>query len=116
MADVLGPNASAERRPADGRRPAELPSCPLLGLPDDPTSRYSFPSVGHRCRAGNRLRPIELGHQGAFCLAATYPECRRYQAAAASAGPAAAPLPTSGVSVERVRTAAGGPGGAGTPG
>jgi LysM repeat protein len=66
-----------------GRRPAESPSCPLLGLPDDPSTRFSYPSVAHRCRATDRPRPIELGHQAAFCLAATYPECPRYQAAAA---------------------------------
>jgi LysM repeat protein len=65
------------------RRPAESPSCPLLGLPDDPVSRFSYPSVAHRCRASDRPRPIDLGHQGAFCLAATYPDCPRYQAAAA---------------------------------
>ena len=71
----------------------ELPCCPLLGLPDDPNSRFSFPSVGHRCRASDRLRPIDLGHQSAFCLAATYPDCPRYQAAAAFRGSSVAPGP-----------------------
>jgi hypothetical protein len=69
---------------SDPERPrlVELPSCPLLGLPDDPVTRFSFPSVAHRCRATDRPRPIDLAHQSAFCLAATYPDCPRYQAAA----------------------------------
>ena len=64
------------------RRLVESPSCPLLGLPDDPVTRFSYPSVAHRCRATDRPRPIDLAHQAAFCLAATYPDCPRYQAAA----------------------------------
>jgi LysM repeat protein len=80
-----------------GRRPAESPSCPLLGLPDDPLTRFSYPSVAHRCRASDRPQPIDLGHQDAFCLAATYPDCPRYQAAATLGRPGAmatAPRPT----------------------
>ncbi len=60
----------------------EAPSCPFLGLPDDPVTRFSFPSEAHRCRATDRPRPIELGHQATFCLGGTYPECPRYRAAA----------------------------------
>ena len=69
----------------------ESPCCPLLGLLDDPNSRFSFPSVGHRCRASDRVRPIDLGHQSAFCLAAAYPDCPRYQAAAAAGRSGVAP-------------------------
>jgi LysM domain len=81
---------------SQGRRAAESPSCPLLGLPDDPSTRFSYPSVAHRCRATDRPRPIDLGHQAAFCLAATYPDCPRYLAAAAprrSGGDRAKPRP-----------------------
>ena len=107
------------------RRAAEPPSCPLLGLPDDPVSRFSYPSVAHRCRADNRPRPIDLGHQGAFCLAATYPECPRYQAAPAPGRPGAAtpPAPTTppspaaaGVALERVAASPSAPAALGGPG
>jgi cell division septation protein DedD len=109
----------------EGRRAAESPSCPLLGLPDDQLSRFSYPSVGHRCRADDRPRPIDLGHQAAFCLTAMYPECPRYRAAAVSRRPGAATPAASGVALERARADAGGPGtlgktgaigGPGTPG
>jgi LysM repeat protein len=96
-----------------GNRLAESPSCPLLGLPDDPLSRFSYPSVAHRCRAEDRPRPIDLNHQGAFCLAAMYPECPRYRAAAASRRPGAAIAKASGVALERARAEAGAPGGHG---
>ena len=66
-----------------GRGTAESASCPLLGLPDDRVTRFSFPSVAHRCYAANRPRPIDLGHQAAFCLAATFPDCDRYRPAVA---------------------------------
>ena len=103
----------------EGRRPAESPSCPLLGLPDDQLSRFSYPSVGHRCRADDSPRAIDLGHQAAFCLTAMYPECPRYRAAAVSRRPGAATPATaeaSGVALERARADAGGPGTPGEPG
>lgn len=65
-------------------RPAPLdPVCPFLGLPDDPPTRYSYPSEDHRCWAAARPRTIDLPHQGAYCLSTTHPECPRYRSAAA---------------------------------
>lgn len=96
-----------------GNRLAESPSCPLLGLPDDELSRFSYPSVGHRCRADDRPRPIDLGHQASFCLAAMYPECPRYRAAAVSRRPGAATAEASGIALERARAGIGAPGGHG---
>jgi hypothetical protein len=102
---------------SDSERPrlVELPSCPLLGLPDDPVTRFSFPSVAHRCRATDRPRPIDLAHQAAFCLAATYPDCPRYQAAAAprpsvaakAARPSTETEPGDPVAVDRPRPGVG---------
>jgi LysM repeat protein len=83
--------------------------------------------VAHRCRATDRPRPIEIGHQAAFCLAATYPDCPRYQAAAAprrsvaittSSRPTVA-KPGDAAAIERMQAevgAAGTLGAAGTPG
>ena len=101
---------------ARGRRVAESPSCPLLGLLDDQSSRFSYSSVGHRCYAAGRPRTIDLSHQGSFCLVATYPECPRYRAAAASRRPGAAAPEASGIAPGRVRAEAGVPGAPGTLG
>ncbi len=98
-----------------GRRPPESPTCPLLGLLDDPSSRFSFPTADHRCHASGRPRPIEAGHQGAFCLAATYPQCPRFQRAAASGAPGGAAPPTATVALEPVIAAVGAPGEPGRP-
>ena len=100
----------------EGRRVVESPSCPLLGLPNDQLSRFSYPSVGHRCRADDRPWPIDLGHQAAFCLAAMYPECPRYRAAAVSRRPGAATPEASGVALQRARADAGRRGGPSTLG
>jgi LysM repeat protein len=102
-----------------GRGLAESPSCPLLGLPDDPLSRFSYPSVGHRCRASDRVSPIDLEHQSTFCLAATFTDCPRYQAATApgrlsaakpAAGTIVATADTPAVPAERVTAGAEGSG------
>ena len=98
-----------------GRRPAEAPICPLLGLFDDQSSRFSYSSIGHRCYADGRPRAIDLSYQGSFCLVPTYTECPRYRAAAASRPPGAATPGVSGVALERVGAEAGAPGASGEP-
>ena len=90
--------------------------CPFLGLPDDPPSRFSFPSVGHRCWADGRPHPVDLVQQGTFCLAVTFPECPRYRRSAASRRPDATAPEAPGVALQRVTAdagAAGAPGAAG---
>lgn len=77
------------------KRPVEGPTCPLLGLPDDPDTRFSFPSEAHRCRAKDRPQPIDLGHQVAYCLADAYPTCPRYVAAASRPSRASKPVPVA---------------------
>ncbi len=62
------------------------PACPFLGLDDDPRTRFTFAGTAHRCYASGRPGTVDLGHQGAFCLTATYPACPRYR-------PEAAPQP-----------------------
>jgi hypothetical protein len=78
---------------SDRARLVESPSGPLLGLPDDPVTQFSFPSVSLRCRATDRPRLIELDHQAMFCLGPTYPECSRYRGAAAPTR-SRSPIPT----------------------
>lgn len=77
MADASDPTT-----PVDARGGSD-PVCPYLGLPDDPPTRFSFPSEDHRCWAAAHARTIDLPHQGSYCLAAAHPECSRYRAAQA---------------------------------
>lgn len=56
----------------------EPEACPYLGLPDDPQSRFMFAAPGHRCHARAKPIPIDLGHQGSYCLSARYPACARF--------------------------------------
>ena len=126
MADLPEPMSAAipsgQVSASTGRGTAESPSCPLLGLPDDRVTRFSYPSVAHRCHAASKPRPIDLGHQAAFCLVATFPECARYRAAVAPgrqvvATPVAAATPvTSAVVTGPTRVAGGGPGTPAGPG
>lgn len=73
---------------------SEPVACPLLGLLGDSRTRFTFAVASHRCYAGARPAAIELGHQGALCLSAAYPECGRFRAAQA-AGRVDAPTPRS---------------------
>ena len=54
-------------------------TCPFLGISDDPRSRFTFATPSHRCYAGSKAAPIDLVHQGTYCLAARYPECARFR-------------------------------------
>jgi LysM domain. len=71
-------------------RPSQPGACPYLGLPDDPATRFSFADQAHRCHVTSKPVPVDLGHQGAFCLTAEYPTCKRFPKVAASP---AAPTP-----------------------
>ena len=67
------------RHPLSPADPDNQVTCPLLGIPDDPRSRFTFATPSHRCYAGLKAAPIDLVHQGAYCLAARYPECVRFR-------------------------------------
>ena len=55
--------------------------CPYLGLFDDPRSRFTFPTPGHRCHAKANPAPIEPEYQSSYCLSTRYPECERFRSA-----------------------------------
>jgi hypothetical protein len=55
-----------------------VPTCPFLGLAEDPDSHFSYPEVSHRCFAAGQAAPTSREHQSAFCLTAEYPSCPRY--------------------------------------
>ena len=61
-------------------------SCPLLGLADDPRTRFTFPHPGHRCHAGSRPSAVVPGWQATRCLSSGFATCDRYQDWAAARG------------------------------
>jgi LysM repeat protein len=65
--------------------------CPYLGLPDDPRTRFTFADPAHRCHVGAKPIPIDLGHQGAYCLTTGYPACKRFRSPKTAGGPASGP-------------------------
>lgn len=55
--------------------------CPKLGISQDPSSIFSFPTPLHRCFAFSASEPIALEYQQEFCLTNRFPDCARYIAA-----------------------------------
>lgn len=74
---------------------AEPEVCPYLGLPDDPRTRFTFAAPGHRCYVRAKPIPIDLGHQGAYCLSTGYPACERFRSPRAAGRPGSGPPPTA---------------------
>jgi hypothetical protein len=96
--------------------PSERATCPYVGLPDDPSTRFSFASPAHRCYARGKPSSIGLGHQGAYCLSSDFPMCDRYPAAPIAASPAApAPAPALAPAATPSRPIAGPDAGPETP-
>ncbi len=56
--------------------------CPYLGLETDPQTCYTFPNEENLCHRLSSPQPIDLHHQGAYCLTRRYAECRIFQRAA----------------------------------
>lgn len=88
---------------------AEPEACPYLGLPDDPRSRFMFAASAHRCHVKAKPVPIELGHQGSYCLSTRYPACERFPlpggAGRREPDSPAATAPTTAVATTAVATA-----------
>lgn len=85
--------------------PLPDPTCPYLGLTDDPETHFAFPSTAQRCHASARPASIDHGKQARDCLTAQHVDCSRYRP------PAITPAPggrlrgaVAASSVERVRS------------
>lgn len=90
MKEIVGTRRLAERSAdwADHGTAALPPTpvgCPLLGLKDDPRSRFEFPHPAHRCGATAVPGIISLNDQKAFCCGA-YDECARFRTHAGASG------------------------------
>jgi LysM repeat protein len=66
--------------------------CPYLGLFDDPRSRFTFATPGHRCHAKANPAPIEPEYQSRFCLSTRYPACERFLSAKPAVSQGSAPV------------------------
>lgn len=53
--------------------------CPFLGIPNDATTHYTYPSRLNFCYTPERPAAIRFEHQQAFCLGARYAECPVYR-------------------------------------
>ena len=85
--------------------PRPDPTCPYLGLTDDPETHFAFPSTAQRCHASARPASIDHAKQARDCLTAQHVGCSRYRP------PAVTPAPggrlrgaVAATSVERVRS------------
>ncbi|HNB54110.1 MAG TPA: LysM peptidoglycan-binding domain-containing protein [Anaerolineales bacterium] len=57
----------------------ETYKCPYLGIPDDATTHYTYPSRLNFCHMPERPSPIQFDHQQAFCLGIRHSECPVYR-------------------------------------
>jgi LysM repeat protein len=77
---------------------SSAPVCPFLAIATDSSKRLSTPHITHACFAQRPAQPIELEHQGGYCLGATFTSCPVFVtwAAREAAQPlaTAVPLPT----------------------
>lgn len=56
------------------------PSCPYLGLLDEPEAHLNYASFENRCYATVARESIPLSEQSVFCLGGNYRSCPRYMA------------------------------------
>jgi LysM repeat protein len=55
------------------------PSCPYLGIFDDPKTHFGFATSSNYCYHPDPAEPLELTHQEAYCLTQDYTNCPVYQ-------------------------------------
>lgn len=55
------------------------PICPWLGLPDDPSTHFSFATEAHRCHAARRPFAPDRAKQARDCVTAAHVSCSRYR-------------------------------------
>ena len=73
--------------------PPDLDACPLLGLPNDPSTHFAFAHRAHLCHATPKPASIDVTYQARYCLTAGFPACDRYRAWAAGVAATAGPPP-----------------------
>ncbi len=81
---------ATDTQPDPATQPAGPADCPYLGVLDDARTHFSFTTVDHRCFSASKSREIDVAHQAAMCLGASYATCGRY-----------VPMPMPGSSARR---------------
>jgi len=69
--NVLG-ESSTQEPPFFGR------TCPFLGLPNDPETRFGYPSLGNRCHRLKPIAKITPAYQETWCLSGNFKKCVVY--------------------------------------
>jgi len=64
-----------ESRAIEGHKKTRLHTCPFLGIKEESSTTYSYPSHAHRCYNVKSPDGIKLAHQEKFCLSELYEEC-----------------------------------------
>ena len=62
-------------------RPFVTPTCPYIGLKNDPSVFFSYPSTGNQCYHCQPPAVPLQAHQEAYCLGASHADCPVYQQA-----------------------------------
>ena len=74
--------------------PRDTRYCPYLGLPEDQSSFFVYPTPIHRCHRASQPLPIHPDDQETYCLSPRHTECPRFRdptVTLAPAGPDADP-------------------------
>ena len=50
-------------------------NCPFLGLEEDPSTSFSYPSIWNYCNLAKPPNPPKMDHQEVFCLGNAYETC-----------------------------------------
>ena len=61
--------------------PFVTPTCPYIGLKNDPSVFFSYPSTGNQCHHCQPPAVPLQAHQQAYCLGASHADCPVYQQA-----------------------------------
>ena len=68
-------------------RRTEVLACPYIGMRDDPSAFYSYPSTDNRCYHGRVPATPLTSHQMAYCLGGAQTDCPVYLQEAEGAFP-----------------------------
>ena len=73
--DFIDNMSNPESSLMEGDNKTRSGTCPYLGIKEESSTQYRYPSHAHRCFQVKFPERIELAHQEKFCLSELYKEC-----------------------------------------
>ena len=73
--EILDNMSNLESSSLEGDNKTRSGTCPFLGIKEESSTQYRYPSHAHRCYNVKFPERIELAHQEKFCLSELYKEC-----------------------------------------